>query len=348
MERESSQIPIHLTFGRHEGRPGLAMIAEVESKAREFLRRSPQGCVVIFHEDAASTHQKARVLEAVSFQPNITPLDAMGWYYFRYVADRNEATKAVLERQGEFQAANLKSLDGLFRSFPERVGFVIESGTEDEITRNFQLLDEGYRAVDQSFAFVDRGQFDLAVPKFQKGVKGINDVYEDRERRMILAIKGGAQERPNTIALVGFAGSSHLPIARSLQQQGFFVEVSIPEKEQGKFVFIPEDVASRMLRFTPKKQYTDNQWMQVLIADRLYHFLCEQREKPRNIRERIQKWYMKFELRHIKTDQDMIKSSLATTRGLTTEAIRTFEQSVKENGFPLAALKLMDSRGTKK
>lgn len=348
MERETNRIPIHLVFGTHEGKPGLQLIRTIEEAAKQCLQYSPRGVIVIFHEDSASTHQRAEVLEATSFQPNITPLDAMGWYYFRYVADRKEATKAILKEQGEFEAANLKSLDGLFRSFPGRIGFVIESGTEDEIKRNFQRLDDGYWAVNQSFTFVDRGQFDTALPRFQEGIRSINEVYEDRERRMLLAVKRGIQKRPDTIGLFGFAGSAHLPIAHSLQREGFFVEVHLPEKQRGKFLFDPQTIASRILRFKPEKIYTDDQWIQLLIGARLYDFLCEQREKPKNMRERLQRWYMQFELRKIKTDQDMIKLASATTRGLTTEEIKIFEQSVKDNGFPLAALKLMDSRGVKK
>ncbi|GEM_PF-4249379 len=352
MEREG-RVPIHLIFGRHEGKPGLKLVEAVEKKAIEWLQRSPNGCVVIFNEDAATTHDKAGVIStAPNHASDITPLDAMAWYYFGSIAGRTEAREALLSNQNEFGAASLKSIDRLFKAFPGRVRFAIESGTENEIAHNFQQLERAYELLDQSFAFVDCGQFDPALPKFQEGVTIINRVYEDREKRMGIAIQHGIQENPDTIALVGFAGSNHTPVARSLQKEGFFVDVSIPGKERGKFLFDPTIVALRMLRFSPKKISTNEQWMKALICTMLYDFFWsfkeKPREKPKNIKAHLSRWYMQFELRHLKTKQDIIRLVQTITRTMTNETLSELEQSIRKDGFPLAALNLMDSRRSKK
>ncbi len=227
-----------------------------EEKIRNTLAEKPTGKLVVFTELATGRRDMSdRVRGLVS--NGVSPSDAYAQAIISRLREAgddgtdSELENIALRSLSGFVGESSMRLDGIVRDFPGRIDWIIEGRRDD------QELPEDDEDVKAAYTFlttrVDGVPSDDHIDIYRESLATIS--HSDRVRDRYIAEQiAETLENPDTIGVAGWVGTKHTAISHKLKADGYTINRTFPQLEDGVLVFAPITTLIREAEYHPRRE----------------------------------------------------------------------------------------------
>ncbi len=341
----------YFSFAPHPDGAGKFVLPPFKSAVESFLTANPDGnaLVVIERPDWPLTFsENVHKLVNAGVKPSKAYINAVDYQKTgKFLTDAwsslNFGLRKFNRRLSIFAIPalafeELDMLDNLTLKYPHRISVLPENIPDDELPELEKEFKRRWDSEQKRKKSTREGKFDQGVIYFKTYINSMAEQSRTREDR--IAERISHEDVQNVFVRFGIA---HTRISHILRRQGYTVKrdfintpaytTFIAKSFQIYYAygvpFEPSEILIRRRIFFPKKEISDVEWYQGLIAQSMYEWIegvgeVKDKDSIKNALHRIYK---------IIRDNNFI----------TVENIKSFGEAIKKNGYERSMKKLMKS-----